>query len=133
MTNIQNKQGGYSRKALDYFKNPRHAGELENPDGVGKVGNPVCGDVMHIFIKVKDSSISEIRFKTFGCVAAISSSEALCVLAEGKELEEAEKITNKDILEHLEWLPPVKMHCSVLGAEGLHEAIKDYREKHKKA
>ena len=133
MTNIQNKQGGYSRKAMDYFQDPKHAGEIKGPDGLGKVGNAVCGDVMHIFIKVKDNRISEIRFKTFGCVAAISSSEALCRIAEGKTLEEAEKITNKDILDHLGWLPPVKMHCSVLGADGLYEAIKDYREKHKKA
>ncbi|MBD3313317.1 iron-sulfur cluster assembly scaffold protein [Candidatus Woesearchaeota archaeon] len=133
MANIQNNQGGYSKRAMDYFQNPKHVGEIENPDGTGKVGNPVCGDVMHIYIKVEDNKISEIRFKTFGCVAAISSSEALCVIAEGKPLDEAEKITNKDILGHLGWLPPVKMHCSILGAEGLHEAIKDYREKHKKA
>ncbi|MBU0535841.1 MAG: iron-sulfur cluster assembly scaffold protein [Nanoarchaeota archaeon] len=132
-SNIQSKQGGYSRKALDYFKNPKHAGEMKNPDATGKVGNPTCGDVMHIFIKVKDNKITDIKFKTFGCVAAISSSEALCVLAKGKTLEQAEKISNQDILEHLGWLPPVKIHCSVLGAEGLKDAIKDFREKHKKA
>ncbi len=125
------QQGGYSERALEYFKNPLHAGEIDKPDGVGKVGNAVCGDVMHIFIKVKDNRISDIKFKTFGCVAAISSSEALCRIAKGKTVEEAEKITNKQILDHLGWLPPIKTHCSVLGAEGLHEAIKNYREKDK--
>lgn len=132
MANIQQKQGTYSKRAMDYFKNPKYVGEIKNPDGAGKVGNPVCGDVMHIFIKVKDSRITDIKFKTFGCVAAISSSEALCRLAKGKTVEQAEKITNKDILDHLGWLPPVKMHCSVLGANGLKDAIKDYKEKHKK-
>lgn len=127
--NIRPKGEGYSKKALDYFKNPKFVGEIRNPDGVGKVGNAVCGDVMHIFIRVKDNKISDIKFRTFGCVAAISSSEALCRIAKGKTLEQAEKITNKDILDHLGWLPPVKVHCSVLGAEGLRDAIKDYRKK----
>ena len=133
MADIKSKGNTYSKKALDYFKNPKYAGDMKNPDAVGKVGNPVCGDVMHIFLKVTKNKIEDVKFKTFGCVAAISSSEALCRLAKGKTLEQAEKLTNKDILDHLGWLPPVKMQCSVLGAEGLHEAIRNYREKHKKA
>ena len=131
--NIRPKSGGYSKKALEYFKNPKFVGEIKNPDGLGKVGNPVCGDVMHIYIKVKDNKITDIKFKTFGCVAAISSSEALCRIAKGKTLEQAERITNKDILDHLGWLPPVKVHCSVLGAEGLRDAIDNYRKNKKKS
>jgi nitrogen fixation NifU-like protein len=131
LNEMKSAKGGYSKKALEYFKNPKFVGEIKNPDGIGRVGNPVCGDVMHIYIKVKDNKITDIKFKTFGCVAAISSSEALCKIAKGKTLEQALKITNRDILNHLGWLPPVKVHCSVLGAEGLRDAIVDYRKNQK--
>src|SRR3989344_8185389 len=131
MADIKSKGNTYSKKALDYFKNPKYAGDMKNPDAVGKVGNPVCGDVMHIFLKVTKNKIEDVKFKTFGCVAAISSSEALCRLAKGKTLEQAEKINDKDIAEHLGKLPAIKHHCSILGSETLEEAIKDYRKKHK--
>lgn len=122
----------YSEKVMEHFKDPKNVGELENPDGVGKIGNPVCGDVMWIYIKVKDNKIEDIKFKTFGCVAAIATTSILTELAKGKTLEEAEKMTNDDVAEALGGLPPIKMHCSNLAADALKKAIEDYRKKEQK-
>ncbi|HOC02729.1 MAG TPA: Fe-S cluster assembly scaffold protein NifU [bacterium] len=119
----------YTEKLLDHFKNPRNMGRIENPDGIGKVGNPVCGDVMWIYIKVKDNRIEDIKFETFGCGAAIATSSVITELVKGKTIEEAEKITNKDVIDVLEGLPPLKKHCSLLAEEGLRAAIEDYRKK----
>ncbi|MDI6708356.1 MAG: Fe-S cluster assembly scaffold protein NifU [Candidatus Thermoplasmatota archaeon] len=119
----------YSKKLMEHFRNPHNMGELENPDGVGTVGNPICGDLMSIYIKVKDNKIEDIKFKTFGCAAAIATSSMITELAKGKTLEEALKITKEEIADALEGLPPIKMHCSNLAAEGLKVAIKDYLAK----
>ncbi|NLW44255.1 MAG: Fe-S cluster assembly scaffold protein NifU [Syntrophomonadaceae bacterium] len=119
----------YSEKVMDHFLNPRNVGTIENPSGVGKVGNPVCGDVMQIEIKVEDNRIEDIKFKTFGCAAAIATSSMVTEMVKGKTLEEARAITNKAVAEALDGLPPVKMHCSNLAAEALHEAINQYQEK----
>ncbi|HHU33038.1 MAG: Fe-S cluster assembly scaffold protein NifU [Zhaonellaceae bacterium] len=120
----------YSEKVMDHFNNPRNAGEMENPSGVGQVGNPVCGDIMKIFIKVENNIITDIKFKTFGCGAAIATSSMATELVKGKTLEEALQLTNKAVAEALDGLPPAKMHCSNLAADALHEAIKDYLNKH---
>ena len=112
--------------------NPRNVGVIDNPDGYGKVGNPVCGDLMEIFIKVKDDIITEIKFKTFGCGSAIATSSMVTELAKGKHIDEAMKITRSDVANELEGLPPQKMHCSNLAADALHEAIKNYKNKKKK-
>ena len=122
----------YSKKVMKHFQEPKNVGEIKNADGVGKVGNPVCGDMMYVYIKVKDNKIKDIKFKTFGCVAAIATSSILTELAKGKTLEKAEKLTNKDVANSLDGLPPIKMHCSNLAAEALHTAIKDYKKKKKK-
>ena len=119
----------YTKEVLKRFTNPKHFGEIKNPDGVGQVGNPVCGDIMKIYLKVKDKRIKDIKFQTFGCVSAIASSDALCELAKGKTIEEAKKITNQAIIDKLEGLPAIKIHCSVLGARGLKKAIEDYESK----
>ena len=119
----------YSETVMDHFTNPRNAGTIENADGIGEVGNPVCGDMMTFYIKVKDDMLADVKFKTFGCVAAISSSDALCDIAIGKTLEEAKKITDKQITDELGGLPPVKHHCSVLVSQGLKKAIEDYKTK----
>ena len=119
----------YSDKVLDYFRNPRNMGKIQDPDGIGKVGNPVCGDVMWIYIKVKDGIITDCKFETFGCVAAIATSSALTELAKGKSFEQALAITNKDVAGELGGLPPIKMHCSLLAEQGLRSAIDDYRKK----
>ena len=119
----------YSEKVMDHFRNPRNVGEISNADGIGTVGNPVCGDMMSIYIKVKDNHLTDIKFKTFGCGAAVATSSMITELAKGKSLDEALKITRGDIAESLGGLPPVKMHCSNLAADALHEAIKDYRKK----
>jgi len=116
----------YSEKVMEHFRNPRNMGEIPDADGVGTVGNPVCGDMMYIYIKVEDDRIADIKFKTFGCGAAIATSSMTTELAKGKSLEEAMKITRKDVAESLDGLPPIKMHCSNLAADGLHAAIKDY-------
>ncbi|MBD3205865.1 Fe-S cluster assembly scaffold protein NifU [Candidatus Bathyarchaeota archaeon] len=121
----------YSEKVLDHFKNPRNVGEMEDADSEGTVGNPVCGDMMTMYIKVKDEKIEDIKFKTFGCGAAIATSSMTTELAKGKTLDEAMNITKQEVAEALEGLPPVKMHCSNLAADALHEAIKNYREKKK--
>jgi nitrogen fixation NifU-like protein len=119
-------QIGYSKEVMDHFMNPRNVGVIENPDGYGKVGNPVCGDLMEIFITVKDDRINEIKFKTFGCGSAIAVSSMVTEMAKGKTLDEAMKITRKDVADQLGGLPPQKMHCSNLGADALHAAIEDY-------
>jgi len=119
----------YTDKVLDYFRNPRNMGKMEDPDGIGKVGNKICGDVMWIYIKVKKGIITDCKFKTFGCVAAIATSSVLTELAKGKSFEQALKITNKDVANELEGLPPIKMHCSLLAEQGLKSAIDDYRSK----
>lgn len=122
----------YSEKLMDHFNNPRNMGEIEEPDGSGTVGNPICGDVMTITIKVEEDRISDIKFKTFGCAAAIATSSMVTELAKGRSLDDALKITNKDVAEALDGLPPIKMHCSNLAEEGLQAAIDDYRGKNKK-
>ena len=114
----------YSEKVLDHFKHPRNVGELEDADAEGTVGNPVCGDMMTMYIKVKDDRIEDVKFKTFGCGAAIATSSMTTELAKGKTLDEALEISRKDVAEALDGLPPVKMHCSNLAADALHEAIK---------
>ena len=119
----------YSDKVMEHFKNPRNMGELEDADAVGEVGNPTCGDLMYIYIKVKDDKINDISFQTFGCGAAIATSSMVTELAKGKTLDEAMDITREDVAESLDGLPPVKMHCSNLAADSLHDAIKKYREK----
>jgi nitrogen fixation NifU-like protein len=121
--------GMYSEKVMEHFTNPRNVGEIPDADGIGKVGNPVCGDLMWIYIKVKDDRIEDIKFKTFGCGAAIATSSMITELARGKTLDEAMKITRQDVADALDGLPPVKMHCSNLAADGLHAAIEDYRAK----
>jgi nitrogen fixation NifU-like protein len=125
-------QIGYSQKVMEHFMNPHNVGAIENPDGYGKVGNPVCGDLMEIFIRVKDDTIDDIKFRTFGCGSAIATSSMVTDLAKGKTLEEAMEITREDVASELEGLPPRKMHCSNLAADALHEAIKDYWNKHGK-
>lgn len=119
----------YSQKVMDHFKNPRNMGEIPDADGVGTVGNPVCGDLMTIYIKVKDDRIEDVKFKTFGCGAAIATSSMTTELAKGKTLEEAMKLSRKDVADNLGGLPAIKMHCSNLAADGLHAAIEDYLKK----
>jgi nitrogen fixation NifU-like protein len=119
----------YSDKVLEHFKNPRNVGELDAPDGVGVEGNPVCGDLMEIQIKVEDNIITDVRFKTFGCGSAIATSSMVTEMAKGKTLEEALKITRENVAEELDGLPPQKMHCSNLAADALHKAIHNYLEK----
>ena len=118
----------YSPKVMDHFMNPRNVGKIEKASGVGEVGNPTCGDIMHIEIDVKDNIIEDIKFQTFGCAAAIATSSMVTEMVKGKTLEEAEKVTNRTVAEALDGLPPVKMHCSNLAADALHEAIKNYRQ-----
>ncbi len=127
----------YNKKIIRYFTHPKNVGELKNPDGVGKVGNPICGDIMWVYIKVGNNKkgekiIKNIKFKTMGCVAAIATSSMITELAKGKTLDKAGKITRKDIARNLGGLPPIKYHCSILAADALHKAIEDYRKKTKK-
>jgi len=122
----------YTDKVMDHFRNPRNMGEIKNPDGFGKVGNPTCGDVMAIYIKVKNEKIVDIKFKTYGCTAAIATSSVLTEMIKGKTIDEALKITRDDVANELGGLPAVKMHYSNLAADALREAIKDYRSKQKK-
>ncbi|MCL2485282.1 MAG: Fe-S cluster assembly scaffold protein NifU [Endomicrobia bacterium] len=119
----------YSEKVMDHFANPRNVGEIKDADGVGEVGNPVCGDMMTFYIKVKDDKIDDIKFKTFGCGAAIAVSSMVAEMAKGKTLDEGMKITNESVAEALGGLPPNKMHCSNLGADALHKAIENYKSK----
>ena len=121
----------YTDKVMDHFRNPRNTGEIDDADGVGTVGNPVCGDLMTMYIKVKENRIEDIKFKTYGCGAAIATSSMTTELAKGKTLEEAMKITRASVADSLGGLPPVKMHCSNLAADALHAAIEDYKQKKK--
>jgi nitrogen fixation NifU-like protein len=121
----------YSEKVMDHFTNPRNVGEIENADGIGEVGNPVCGDMMTFYIKVKDNRLEDIKYKTFGCGAAIAVSSMVSELAKGKTLAEAMEITPKSVAEELQGLPTNKYHCSNLGAQALHKAIENYQEKQK--
>ena len=122
----------YSEKVKDHFRNPRNVGTIKDADATGRVGNPVCGDMMEIQIKVEDNIIKDIKFKTFGCASAIATSSMVTELAKGKTLEEALEITRQDVADELEGLPPIKMHCSNLAADALHAAINDYMEKQEK-
>ncbi|MDP6394934.1 MAG: Fe-S cluster assembly scaffold protein NifU [Desulfobacterales bacterium] len=119
----------YSEKVMDHFSNPRNAGSIEDADGIGEIGNPVCGDMMTFYIKVKDDKISEIKFQTFGCVAAIAVSSMVSEMAEGCTLKEAKKISNKSVASSLDGLPKQKLHCSNLGADALAKAIQNYENK----
>ena len=121
----------YSEKVMEHFMNPRNVGEIENPDGVGEMGNPVCGDIMTFYIKVKDNHLEDVKFKTFGCGAAIAVSSMVSEMAMGKTLEEAKKITPQRVAEELQGLPKNKFHCSNLGAQALNKAIEDYQHKKK--
>ena len=122
----------YSQKVMDHFMNPRNVGEIENADGVGEAGNPKCGDIMKIYLKVNPETkvIDDVKFKTFGCASAIASSSMATELIKGKTIEEAWDLTNNAVAEALDGLPPIKMHCSVLAEESIHAALNDYREKH---
>jgi nitrogen fixation NifU-like protein len=119
----------YSEKVMEMFRNPKNMGEIENPDGVGRVGNPKCGDMMELYIKVENDIITDVKFKTFGCAAAIATSSMITEMAVGKTLDEALNISRQDVADELEGLPPVKMHCSNLAADALKAAIEDYRKK----
>jgi len=121
----------YSAKVMEHFQNPRNVGEIEDADGVGQVGNPVCGDIMALYIKVKDDRIVDAKFKTFGCGAAIATSSMVTELVKGKTLNEAERISRNTVAEALDGLPPIKMHCSNLAADALHKAIEDYKKRAK--
>ncbi|MBR4003696.1 MAG: iron-sulfur cluster assembly scaffold protein [Clostridia bacterium] len=119
----------YTENVIDRFTNPRNTGMIKNADGVGTVGNPTCGDIMKIYLKVENETIVDAKFKTFGCAAAISSSDVAMDLIKGKTIEEALKVTNKDVLNELGELPAVKIHCSILAQEGIQAAVEDYRKK----
>ncbi len=119
----------YSEKVMDHFSNPRNVGRMEGPDGVGEVGNPSCGDIMKIYLKINDGKIIDISFETFGCGAAIATSSMVTEIVKGKTLDEALQVSNKQVAEALDGLPPLKMHCSNLAADALHAAIKDFQEK----
>ncbi|UCG43552.1 MAG: Fe-S cluster assembly scaffold protein NifU [candidate division WOR-3 bacterium] len=119
----------YSEKVMDHFRSPRNVGEIEDPDGVGEIGNPVCGDMMTFYVKVKDNVLTDVKFKTFGCGAAIAVSSMVSEMAIGKTVEQALAISNADVAKELGGLPPNKLHCSNLGADALHAAIRNYQEK----
>lgn len=121
--------GPYSDKVMDHFMNPRNMGEIENADGIGEVGNQTCGDVMKLYLKIEDDKIVDVKFKTFGCGAAIASSSMTTELVKGKTIGEALKLSNKAVVEALGGLPPAKEHCSVLAEDALRAAIEDYRKK----
>ena len=116
----------YTEKVMEHFRNPRNVGEILDADGVGTVGNPICGDLMTVYVKVKDNVVTDVKFKTFGCAAAIATSSMITELARGKNLQDALKITLGDVADSLGGLPPIKMHCSNLAADALHAAIKNY-------
>ena len=126
-------QSMYSEKVMEHFRNPRNVGDMENPDGIGHVGNAICGDIMELYIKVDDGIITDAKFKTFGCGAAIATSSMVTELVKGKTIEKALSISNSAVVEALGGLPAVKMHCSVLAEEALKSAIDDYVSKHPKA
>lgn len=119
----------YTKKMMEHFAKPHNMGQLEKADGIGKAGNPVCGDVMHLYIKVKDNRITDIKFQTLGCASAIATSSMVTDLAKGKTIEEALKITNAEVASELGGLPPIKMHCSVLAEQALRAAVEDYMKK----
>lgn len=119
----------YTEKVMDHFMNPRNMGEIPDADGIGTVGNPVCGDLMTVYIKVKDNRLEDVKFKTFGCGAAIATSSMITELSKGKTIEEGLKISRKDVADSLGGLPTVKMHCSNLATDALHAAIEDYKKK----
>ena len=119
----------YSEKVMDHFRNPRNVGVIENPDGVGEVGNPVCGDIMKIYLKIDNDTISDVKFETFGCGSAIASSSMATERIKGKPISEALKVTNKAVTEALDGLPPHKLHCSVLAEEAIKNALKDYYDR----
>lgn len=119
----------YTKKVMEHFRNPKNVGKIEDADGIGLVGNPICGDTMEVTIKVNNGKVMDIKFRTFGCASAIATSSMMTVLAKGKSLEEALKITRDDIAEALEGLPPHKLHCSNLASDALHLAIEDYLNK----
>nr|HID14143.1 Fe-S cluster assembly scaffold protein NifU [Anaerolineae bacterium] len=121
--------GWYSEKVLEHYQNPRNVGKIEDADGVGVVGNPVCGDMMMITIKVRDDRIEDIKFKTFGCGAAIATTSMVTEMVKGRTIEEALQITNQEVAEALDGLPPIKMHCSLLAEEAIKAAIEDYQDK----
>ena len=120
----------YSEKVMDHFMNPRNMGEIEDADGVGTVGNAKCGDIMRIFLKVEDGVIQDVKFKTFGCGAAVATSSMATEMVVGKTVEDALKVTNKAVMEALDGLPPVKVHCSLLAEQAIHAALWDYAKKH---
>lgn len=122
----------YSKEVMKHFMNPKNVGEIKDADGIGKVGNIICGDIMYVYIKVKNDKIQDVKFKTLGCAAAIATSSMVTELAKGKTIKEAIKLTNKSVADKLGGLPPIKMHCSNLAADALHEAIYDYLVKNKK-
>lgn len=119
----------YNKVVMDHFRNPRNVGVIEDADGVGEVGNPICGDMMTIYLKVEDDKIADIKFQTFGCGSAIAVSSMLTEIARGKTVDEAKNITNRNVADALEGLPKNKLHCSNLGADALHLAIKDYEDR----
>lgn len=119
----------YTEKVMDHFENPRNVGEISDANGIGEVGNAVCGDIMKIYLKVENDRIADVKFKTFGCGAAIATSSMVTEMVKGKTVDEALQITNKAVAEALDGLPPQKMHCSNLAADALHKAIEDYRAK----
>ena len=123
----------YSDKVIDHFSNPRNVGEIENASGSGTVGNPKCGDIMKMDIKVEDGVITDVKFKTFGCGAAIATSSMATEMVKGKRIEEALQLTNQAVAEALDGLPPVKMHCSMLAEQAIHAAIEDYQKKQAQA
>ena len=120
----------YSEKVIEHYTNPRNVGKIENASGIGEVGNPVCGDIMKMFIKVENNIITDVKFKTFGCGAAVATSSMATELVKGKNIQEAMQVTNKAVMEALDGLPPVKVHCSLLAEEAIHAALWDYAEKH---
>ena len=120
----------YSEKVMDHFENPRNVGEIADANGVGTVGNAKCGDIMRMFLKVEDGIIQDVKFKTFGCGAAIATSSMATEMVKGKTLKEALQLTNKAVAEALDGLPPVKMHCSLLAEEAIHAAVEDYLKNH---
>jgi nitrogen fixation NifU-like protein len=122
--------GPYSAKVMDHFMNPRNVGEIENADGIGEVGNPACGDMMRLYLTVEEGRIKEAKFRTFGCGAAIASSSMLTEMIKGKSVEEARAITNQQVSEALDGLPPVKIHCSVMAEQAVKAALDDYVKKH---
>lgn len=123
----------YTEKVMDHFQNPRNVGEIDDANGIGEVGNAVCGDIMKIYLKVNDGRIEDVKFKTFGCGAAIATSSMVTEIVKGKTIEEALRITNQAVAEALDGLPPQKMHCSNLAADALHKAIEDYQKRYQDA